>query len=185
MPANQSFEYYHLNTIELLPENELGHRDPRFRAGNWLVSLRNANVVVILDRVTREVVWSWGPGEIELQHMPTLLENGNLLIFDNGTERGFSRVLELDPVAKEIAWRYQADPPEAFFSKWRGANQRLSNGNTLITESERGRVFEVTRDGEIVWEFWNPEVVDGKRKRIYRFTRVPPERVESILPGSR
>ena len=72
-------------------------------------------------------------------------------------------------------------PPEAFFSEWRGGAQRFDNGNTLITESETGRAFEVTADGEIVWEFWNPEIVDGKRKRIYRFRRVPPAAVEALL----
>ena len=63
----------------------------------------------------------------------------------------------------------------------RGAAQRLPNGNTLITESERGRVFEVTPQKEIVWEFWNPEIVKGARKRIYRLTRLAPAAVETLL----
>jgi hypothetical protein len=33
--------------------------------------------------------------------------------------------------------------------------QRLPNGNTLINEASFGRFFEVTRDGEIVWEYVN------------------------------
>jgi hypothetical protein len=37
-----------------------------------------------------------------------------------------------------------------------GNAQRLPNGNTLITESAFGRFFEVTREGEIVWEYVNP-----------------------------
>ena len=44
-----------------------------------------------------------------------------------------------------------------FFSAVQGAAQALPNGNVLVTESTKGRVFEVTRDGEIVWEFWNPD----------------------------
>ncbi len=40
--------------------------------------------------------------------------------------------------------------------------QRLPNGNTLITESSGGRIFEVTRDGEIVWEFFNPRRAEGR-----------------------
>jgi len=35
-------------------------------------------------------------------------------------------------------------------------NQRLPNGNTLITESTQGRIFEVTPENEIVWEYYNP-----------------------------
>ena len=50
--------------------------------------------------------------------------------------------------------------------------QRLANGNTLITESERGRVFEVTADKEIVWRFVNPDIKDnGVRVPIWRMTR--------------
>jgi hypothetical protein len=78
-------------------------------------------------------------------------------------------------------WQYEAEPREAFFSAWRGSAQRLANGNTLIAESETGRAFEVTRAGEIVWEFWNPEIADGKRKRVYRFRRVPRARAERML----
>ena len=38
----------------------------------------------------------------------------------------------------------------------RSVQSRLTNGNTLITESDGGRLFEVTPEGEIVWEFINP-----------------------------
>lgn len=63
---------------------------------------------------------------------------------------------ELDPITKTVEWEYKADPPEEFFSSTRGGSQRLSNGNTLITESNRGRVFEVTPSGEKVWELLQP-----------------------------
>jgi hypothetical protein len=108
--------------------------------------------------------------------MPTLLDNGRLLIFDNGTQRSYSRVIELDPVTLEVTWEYRADPPESFHSKWRGSSQRLPNGNTLICETDAGHVFEVTPQGERVWEFWNPELRGDRRKRIYRFMRVDAER---------
>ncbi len=44
----------------------------------------------------------------------------------------------------------------------RSVQQRLPNGNTLITGSSGGRIFEVTRDGEIVWEFFNPRRAAGR-----------------------
>ncbi|MHC4720712.1 MAG: arylsulfotransferase family protein, partial [Planctomycetota bacterium] len=69
----------------------------------------------------------------------------------------------------------KSNPPEKFFSKRRGSCQRLPNGNTLITESDEGRVFEITRGGETVWEFYEPEIriKNKKRKRmaIYRMMR--------------
>jgi hypothetical protein len=85
--------------------------------------------------------------------------------------------LEVDPRRRKITWTYEADPPSDLFSPIRGGAQRLPNGNTLITDSERGRVFEVTHDGDIVWDFFNPDVTgkgaEQKRAPIYRMTRYP------------
>ena len=36
-----------------------------------------------------------------------------------------------------------------------GKHQPLPNGNILITETEGGRAFEVTPNGETVWSFVN------------------------------
>lgn len=177
----KGMHYYHINTVDVLPETPLGKRDTRFRAGNLLVCFRNVNLVLVLDRIDYSVLWHWGADVLDLPHTPRMLDNGHILIFDNGTYRGSSRVLEIDPPSGEIVWKYEADPPESFFSKWCGSSQRLGNGNTLICDSWHGRAFEVTRGGEIVWEFWNPEIVDGKRKRFYKFTRLSPSLVEPLL----
>jgi hypothetical protein len=50
----------------------------------------------------------------------------------------------------------------------------LPNGNTLITNSDSGQVFEITKSGEIVWEFYNPHLTDDKsfRVAIYRMNRL-------------
>jgi hypothetical protein len=175
------YDYYHLNTVEVLPETPLGARDRRFRAGNLLICLRNANLIAILDQQDFSVTWHWGTDTLDLPHMPTMLDTGNILLFDNGESRGFSRVLEIDPSKETIVWTFESNPLHRFYSAWRGSVQRLPNGNTLICESERGHVFEVTQDGTIVWEFWNPEMQRGKRKRIYRFMRLAPERIERLL----
>jgi hypothetical protein len=130
--------------------------------------------VGIIDLENNKMVWKWGPGNLSQPHHPALLENGHMLIFDNGIERRYSRVVELDPSRKKIVWEYRSDPPQQFFSVSRGSSQRLPNGNTLITESDKGCVFEVTSGGEIVWEFFNPEIrmEDEKRAVIYRMTRI-------------
>jgi outer membrane protein assembly factor BamB len=179
-PSEYDRDYYHLNSVEALPPTPLGEEDPRFRAGNLLVNLRNANMIVVLDRRDSSVLWHWGMDVLDLAHAPTMLPNGHLLIFDNGALRKYSRVIEVDPRDGEIVWQYQGDPPSSFFSIWRGAAQRLGNGNTLITEAERGHLFEVTPAGEMVWEYWNPDLVNGKRRRIYRVFRVGVERMREI-----
>ena len=177
-------DYYHLNAVEVLGETPLGQRDSRYRSGNLLISLRNADTVVILDRDTLEPVWHWGEGTLELPHDPIWLQEGRLLVFDNGTRRGYSRVLEVDPRTDEIAWRYPERDIHSLFSEWRGSSQRLVGGNTLICESERGHVLEVTPGGQIVWEFWNPELGEKGRRRIYRFTRLPPDAVTPLLAST-
>ena len=42
-----------------------------------------------------------------------------------------------------------------FFSKTMGTQKRLPNGNTYIAEDNRGRLFQVKPEGEIVWEYVN------------------------------
>ena len=97
--------------------------------------------------------------------------------FDIGFYRGYSRIIELNPITKEIEWEYKANPPQSFCSPTRGSAQRLPNGNTLIAESDKGRVFEITPDEKVVWEFYNPEIDQRykevkKRATIYRMMRI-------------
>ncbi len=169
------FDIIHLNSIEIMDKNIEGF----CRKGDWLISMRELDLIGIVDTKNEKFTWSWGPGELDMQHHPTLLENGNVLIFDNGWRRGFSRIVELNPLTKKIVWEYKSDPPQQFFTYNKGGNQRLPNGNTLITESNEGRVFEITKDGKVVWEFYNPDVKKEEKERagIYRMMRITnPER---------
>ena len=185
-PAGGDYDYYHLNSIQLLPHTPLAH-DPRFRPGNWLICSNHTNLLLIVDSESGEVVWSWGPGEVEGPHMPRMLPGGTILIFDNGREhkRGYTRIIELDPVSLEVVWSYVADPPRSFFSSKLGSSQRLPNGNTLIDDSENGRAFEVTPAGEIVWEWYDGDFnEDGQRSLFYRMERYSPEWIEPWLMPS-
>jgi hypothetical protein len=179
------YDYFHLNTVEVLPDSPLGRSDERFRAGNILLCLRNVHTVLILDQNTWKVVWSWGYGELSFPHMPTMLESGNLLIYDNGVRNRMTRIIELDPASGEIVWSYPSPPRRDFYSMRRGSNQRLPNGNTLIAESEKGHVIEVTPEGDIVWEFWNPELMGKRRKRIYRFMRMAEGELRNLVRSAR
>jgi hypothetical protein len=122
---------------------------------------------------------------------------GNVMIFDNQGAAGFppvylnmfpgSRVLEVDPVAKEIVWQYDASknglPIWSFFSSFISSARRLPNGNTLICEGMNGRLFQVTPEGEIVWEYVNPvfgqwadhDVESGGSRSNYVFRAQPVE----------
>jgi hypothetical protein len=54
------------------------------------------------------------------------------------------------------------EPVFSFMSLHIAGAERLVNGNTLICEGESGRVFEVTRDCQICWEWINPLVLPFK-----------------------
>jgi hypothetical protein len=116
-----------------------------------------------------------------------MLPNGNILIYDNGSNwasdtRGKTRILELDPISEEIVWSYQERGGYTFFSSSRGSSERLPNDNIYIAESNSGRLFEVTRDGRLVWEFLNPDRDEkGYRLPIYRTTHYPREKVAELL----
>ncbi len=132
---------------------------------------------------------------------------GNLLVFDNQgaggyppaplTVTGGSRVLEIDPITKEIVWQYigpdSGDPGWSFKSTHISNARRLPNGNTFIVEGQYGRFFQVTPKGEIVWEYVNPfprrstDQATGRTNvnyQIYRAQPVPYEWAPEGTPHS-
>jgi len=186
------FDWAHNNTAQVIPPNESHEAEldrgvdrPRFAPGNVVFSYRSLDVIGVIDRETGAIVWAWGPGTLDGQHLPHVLANGNVLLFDNGTRRGYSRVLELDPLAETIEWEYTGTPESSFFSPYISGARRLPNGNTLICEGESAHVFEVTPDGETVWDFVSPFGDAASLGNIYRATRYAPEYVAPLLSGER
>lgn len=154
--------------------------NPLFAEGNVLVSMRHQNRVVILRPETGELLWEYGLGEILGQHDATVLENGNILLFDNGLSRGWSRAMEINPNTKEIVWQWAAPEKEAFYTAGRGAAQRLANGNTLLLESDRGHAVEITVQGEVVWEYFQPSE-NGRISTLVRMKRYPRSYLGDLL----
>ena len=76
-------------------------------------------------------------------------------MFDNLGNDGRARVIEFDPATREVEWLYEGGE-NGLSSMTCGSNQRLANGNTLITESDSGRAVEVTPDKKVVWEYYTP-----------------------------
>ena len=144
----------HANAIEML-DGTLVDKFPMFEKGHILISLREIHTIAIIDLEQEKVTWALN-GMWKYQHEPSLLKNGNVLVFDNRGNNGKSKIIEVNPLNQKIAWTYKGTPAQEFFSKTAGTTERLPNGNTLITESNNGRAFEVTREGKIVWEFFNP-----------------------------
>ena len=178
--------------------------DTRFAPNHVLISSREASLLAIVARdgsivwrlgpdfsesaplrAIRQII-----GQHHAHLIPKGLPGaGNLLVFDNGGSSGYgfaspiapdgrgafaratSRVLEINPVTLELAWSYTN--PRFFSTNISGA-QRLPNGNTLITAGAGGRMFEVTPDGTIVWEYMFPLFGGANRSNaVYRAYRVP------------
>jgi hypothetical protein len=168
-PLESRREWTHANSLEVLPD------------GRWLVSFRLTSTVVIIEPASGAITWRWGPDELSHQHAATWLGDDRVLVFDNGCHRkrapAFSRLVEVDVASKEIVWHHHGDVLLSFFSFMVSGAQRLPNGNTLVTEGATGRLFEVTRDHDIVWEYVSPfTLIDprfGPTPMIFRAYRFP------------
>jgi outer membrane protein assembly factor BamB len=171
-------EWSHANTVVSLPGERV------------LVSFRNISTVAIIDKRTGDFVWKLGCDVLAQQHDPSLLANGNVLIFDNGAHRldqamPASRVIEVDPATNQIVWEYRDAPLYNFFSPYISGARRLPNGNTLITEGNFGRMFQVTPDKQVVWEYINPEFTTGPDgvtadNAVFRATHYLPEEISAF-----
>jgi hypothetical protein len=133
--------------------------------GNILVSFAKINTVAVIEKKSGEVLWHWGTGgELAHQHAPSMLENGNILVYDNGFHPqglalNYSRVVEVDWKKNQMVWSYEGPEGGAlkmlFYSSMYSNCQRLPNGNTLVCEGMTGRIFEITTHQTLVWEYVN------------------------------
>jgi len=186
------------------PNRWFDQGDMRFAPNNVIISSREASLLAIVGRdgkivwrlgpdfseskelrAIRQII-----GQHHAHIIPKGLPGaGNLLVFDNGGSSGYgfaspiapdgvgafarstSRVVEINPVTLELVWSY-TNP--RFFSTNISSAQRLPNGNTLITAGAGGRMFEVTTEGAIVWEYMYPLFGGANASNaVYRAYRIP------------
>ncbi|MEM1182883.1 MAG: arylsulfotransferase family protein [Acidobacteriota bacterium] len=152
--SNGVLDLLHANAASRMPFPALGDRGGIYCPSCVLVTVRHQNLVAVIDIEKAKLLWVWGPGELQYPHEGRWLENGHVMIFDNGTrDRGYSRLVEVDPATGEIVWTYRTKKPEAFFTPGRGTAQALPGGNVLVSSANQGKVFEVTRRGRVVWRY--------------------------------
>jgi len=157
-------DIFHTNTIEIL-DDRLEGKVTGFNRGNALVSMRELGVLAVIDMTTEKVVWALR-GNWVAQHQPTVLPDGSMMLFDNRGNRGGSRVIVFDPATRKTLWTYAPADQSEFFSNECGSSAVLPNGNVLITESDRGKAFEVTQDKTIVWKYINPAQAGDHRQFV-------------------
>ena len=183
--------------IENYPIHVLGNREEFSHAnslfpmanGDVLISLRRSNWLLVIDRDTKKVKWqrqddAWGG-----QHDAQILDNGNLMLFANGYHVSDnlcgSKIIEMNMDTGEEVWAYEGSPPWSFSSPHISGCQRLWSGNTLICEGLWGRIFEVTPDGDIDWEYISPYISPQRGQKsaglgnwVFRAYRYAPDSPE-------
>lgn len=186
LEGERNFDWSHINTISVIPENRWHDQgDTRFKPGNIMVLPRNWSTILVIDKETKDTVWEYSGdyrGGLSGGHEAHMIAKGlpgagNILVVDNGRDRKETFILEVNPQTKQLEWVY--DVGENFFTRAAGSVQRLPNGNTLISEDLRGRVFEVTPDRETVWEFSRGFQGEETMTRINRARRYP---IEYVAP---
>ncbi|MEK7264758.1 MAG: arylsulfotransferase family protein [Pseudomonadota bacterium] len=154
-------DVFHLNDVEILKKS-MAAAFPMFAAGDIMLSGRNTNAIIILDGGTHQVKW-WRVGPMHGQHDPDFQATGEITLLDNRTAEpaskknhylggaNGSRIIAINPANYGYRELYASNETNKFYSAYRGKHQMLENENILIAESEAGRAFEVTPDGDIAW----------------------------------
>lgn len=160
-----SYDWTHFNAVEYVAETD-----------QILLNSRNFSEFYLVNHKTGAMVYRWGnPSAYGQGRAPSWLDNGDqkvfgnhnatplgknrFLLFDNGSERAEgnrSAVIEVNAQTGKIEWEYVAPVANSFYTARQGAAQRLPNGNTFITSSNHGHLFEVTQDKKVVWEYVSP-----------------------------
>ena len=163
----------HLNDVEPFPASM---QPGVFAPGDLLVSLRNIHTVLVFTVATRKVKHVW-TGDFVRQHDPDFIDGNTISVFDNNNVdikagRQQSRILLLSADSGERRVYYAGSKAAPFYTDLMGKHQWLPNGNLLITESMKGRAFEIDRNGRVVWEYVNL-VGDGYAALMEEVQRLP------------
>ena len=169
------FDPFHTNAIWLLSAEEANLLGRPFAEGQALVSMCLLDTIAAIDLRAETTHW-WQTGPFALQHQPRPTADGLIVLFNNHVSRRESSVQMIDPADGAVVWEYFGPAEEPLFSETSGSVEPLPNGNLLIIETNRGRVLEITRDQENVWEFRNPHRTgpnDELTANIFQLERVP------------
>jgi hypothetical protein len=199
-------EFSHFNSIQVLPDNEVAKSIPAFKKGNLLLSFNYYHCFGILDISTSKIIWAgylpdslyvndstnnpyYHERDLQVLHTPLLTDKGTILAYLNTTHnRPFSSITEFNPITGQPVWEYTASPRQKMSSTFKGAAEKLANGNILVTDiSKGGRCFELTPQKEIVWDWACPlrDEDDSLPWEFYRSHRLNEDLCQKFLTGFR
>jgi hypothetical protein len=187
--------YMNLNGVTVIPENDTAKILPAFRKGNLFVS-EELSHFFILDRGTGKVVYSLSFPEVVGQdgaHSAQVLANGHILFYNNHIDPSrypagpgqYSQVVEMDPVTKKVVWSFSPQYPNDFYNYQYGAVYPLPNGDLVVSDAHRGRVFEISKNKKLRWEWFHPERdKDGMAIPIFFAKKFPAEIMKPFLENN-
>jgi len=173
-------EIVHLNKIGELSASIAGDF-PQFEAGDLVLSMRELNMVMVIDPRTEVIKW-WKVGPWRRQHDPEFKAGGTIVVFNNNlykevvlanpiTILPVSNIMEIDPQSGEHRVLWGGTPEQQMLSVLRGKVELTADGGLLITEPDGGRIFQTNAAGDIVWQYINrydeDEVAELTEARIY------------------
>lgn len=133
------------------------------RDGHYLLSAPIEDQIWKVDAGTGALRWRLGRGGdfamdtaafFSFQHAPYVLDNGDLMLFDNGlhTERSRAKAFRLDEEARTARTVINAPLPADRYTSRMGNATLLPNGNLLQCSSKTGSVMVTDQTGRILWE---------------------------------
>lgn len=155
--GKEGIDWFHLNSVTVWREAPSG------APLELLVCSRRQSQVFLVSWEEKRILWSRGSGHLSGPHDASPAPEGAVLVFDNGLERGRSRIVELGALG-ETRTLVESLDGKPFFTRSRGSVERLESGNLLIAVSEQGRVVEVDTEGEVVWDWRAPLMAGGEQR---------------------
>lgn len=119
-----------------------------------LLSFGGLDAVAVMDMTSKQIIWA-ARGEWRRQHEARVLPDGDLMVVDAPDAKD-GRAQQIDLSSSTVVWSFGGGTDQPFASADRLSAQRLANGNTLLTESDAGRLVEVDMAGTVVWEYTIP-----------------------------
>jgi Arylsulfotransferase (ASST) len=176
-------EVVHLNKVGELP-SALAADFPMFEAGDLVLSIRELNMILVVDPTGSKVRW-WKIGPWLRQHDPQFIPGGRILLFNNNvfnlfgdteprtpvTMHRVSQVMAVDPATGHSEVLFGGVPGENLLSVVRGKVAQTPRGGLLITEADDGRVLETNAARQVIWEYINryseKELAELTQARLY------------------
>ncbi len=112
--------------------------------------------ILIIDKIENKItianreaspIWSYGNSDDEKIKNISSVEitpQKTILVADSRS------IFEIDISNNKKVWEYDCHAKSAV---------RLNNGNTLVTDEKNLKVFEVNKNNQIIWEYYNEKVV--------------------------